>query len=41
MMYFRILELNSLNIVNQDMSDKGNTEANLSFWYSINDNEFI
>jgi len=41
MMYFRILEPNSLNIVNKDMNDKGNTESNLPFWYNINDNEFI
>jgi len=33
MLYFRILEPNSLNIVNKDMNDKGNTETNLPFWY--------
>ena len=41
MLYFRILEPNSLNIVNKYMNDKGNTETNLPFWYNINDNEFI
>ena len=40
-LYFRILEPNSLNIVNQDMNDKGTTETNLPFWYNTNDNEFI
>ena len=41
LLYFRILEPNSLNIVNQDMNDKGITETNLPFWYNVNDNEFI
>ena len=38
---FRILEPDSLNIVNQDMDDKGITETNLPFWYIVSDNEFI
>ena len=38
-LYFRILEPNSLNIVNQDMNDKGITETSLHFWYNVNDNE--
>ena len=37
----KILEPISLNIVNQDMTDKGISETNLSFWYNVNDNEFI
>ena len=37
---FRILEPNSLNIVNQDMNGKGITEAHLPFLYNANDNEF-
>ena len=41
MLYFRILEPNSLNIINTNMSDKGITETNLPVWYDINDNEFI
>jgi hypothetical protein len=40
-LYFRILEPNSLNIVNKDMNDKGITETNLPFWYNVNDNEFV
>ena len=39
-LYFRILEPNSLNIVNRDMNGKGITETNLPFWYNVNDNEF-
>ena len=38
---YRILEPNSLNIVNQDMNDKGIAETNLRFWYNVNDNECI
>ena len=41
MLDFRILEPVSLNIVNQDMNDKGTSETNLPFWYNVNDNEFI
>ena len=41
MMYFRILEPNSLNSVNKYMNNTGNTQSNLPFWYNINDNEFI
>ena len=41
LLYFRILEPNSLNTVNQDMNDKGVTETNLCFWYNVHDNEFI
>ena len=40
-LYFRILEPNSLNIVNQNMNDKGITETNLPLWYNVNDNESI
>ena len=40
-LYFIILEPDSLNIVNQDMSDKGITETNLPCWYSVDGNEFI
>ena len=32
LLYIRILETNSLNIVNKDMNDKGITETNLPFW---------
>ena len=39
LLYFRILERNALNIVNQDMNDKGITRTNLPFWYNVNDNE--
>ena len=39
--YFRILEPNSLNIVDQDMNDKGITETKLPFWYNVHDHEFI
>ena len=39
-LYFRILEPNSFNIVNQCMNDKGITETNLPFWY-VNDDEFV
>ena len=38
--YFRILEPVSLNIVNQYMNDKGISETNLPFWYTVNDNGF-
>jgi len=38
---FRIFEPKSLNIVNQDMTDKGIPETNLPFRYTVNDNEFI
>ena len=37
----RILEPDSLNIVNQDMNDNGIAKTNLPFWYNVNDNEFI
>ena len=40
-LYFRILEPNSLNIVNKDMNDKGITETNLPFWCNVSDNEFV
>ena len=40
-LYFRILEPNSLNIVNQHMNDKGITETHLHFGSNVNDNEFI
>ena len=40
-LYFGILESNSLNIVNQYMNDKGSTDTNLPFWYNVNDNDFI
>ena len=38
--YFRILEPNASNIVNQYKYHKGITETNLPFWYNVNDNEF-
>ena len=41
MLYFKILEPDSLNIVNQDMNDKGITDTTLPFWYNVNDEEFI
>ena len=31
--YFRILQPDSQNIVNQDMNGKGITKTNLPFWY--------
>ena len=40
-LYSRILERSSLNIVSKDMNDKGITETNLPFWYNLHDNEFI
>ena len=40
-LYFRILEPYSLNLVNQYMNAKGITETSLPFWYNVNDNEFI
>ena len=40
-LYFRILEPSSLNIVNQHMNDKGITKTNLPFWYNVNGNEFV
>ena len=40
-LYFKILEPNSLNIVNKYMNDKGITQTNLPFWYNMNDNEFL
>ena len=35
-----MLEPNALNIVNQDMKDKGITQTHLPFLYNVNDNEF-
>ena len=40
-LYFRILEPNSLNIVKQYMYDKSITETILPFWYNTNDDEFV
>ena len=40
-LYLKILEPDALNVVDQDMNDKGITETNLPFWYSVNDNELI
>ena len=40
-LYFRILEPNSLSIVNQGMNDKDITETSLPFWYNVNDNEVV
>ena len=40
MLYFWIVEPDSVNIVNQYMIDKGITETNLPFWHNVNDNEF-
>ena len=37
----RIIEPNSLNVVDQDMNDKGIPETNLPFWYDVNENEFV
>ena len=34
-LYLRILEPNPLNIVNQDMSDRGITGTSLPFWYML------
>ena len=41
MLYFRKVEPDSLNIVNQYMNDEGITETSLPFWYNVNDNEFV
>ena len=41
MLYFKISEPDSRNIVNHDMNARGLTEANLPFWYNVNDNEYI
>ena len=40
-LYFRIVEPNALNIVNQYMHDNGVTETNFPFWYNVNDSESI
>ena len=40
-LYFSILEPIPLNIVNQNMNDKGISDTNLPCWYYVNDNEFI
>ena len=40
-LYFRVLEPDSLNIVNQDMNGKGIAETILPFWYNVNGNESI
>ena len=40
-LYFRILEPNAFNIVNQGMNDKGIAETNLLFWYNVIDNEIV
>ena len=41
MLYLKVLEPDSLNIVNQDMNEKGIVAKNLPFWYNIDDNEYI
>lgn len=41
MLYFKVLEPDSLNIVNQDMNEKNIVSKNLPFWYNIDDNEYI
>ena len=41
LLYFRILEPHALNIVNQDMNEKGIIETNVPFWSNGNDNKFI
>ena len=40
-LHVRISEPDSLNIVSQDMNDKGITETTLLFQQNVNDNEFI
>ena len=39
--YFRILQPDSQNIVNQDMNGKGITKTNLPCWSNVKDIEFI
>ena len=41
MLYFRVLNPDSLNIVNEDMQEKGITQTNLPFWYNTDDEEYI
>ena len=40
-LYFKVLEPELLNIVNQDMNDKNIVSKNLPFWYNIDDNEYV
>ena len=40
-LYFKVLEPESLNIVNQDMNEKNIVSKNLPFWYNIDDNEYV
>ena len=41
MLYFRVLDPDSLNIVNEDMQQKSITQTNLPFWYNTDDEEYI
>ena len=41
MLYFRVLDPDSLNIVHEDMQQKSITETNLPFWYNTDDEEYI
>jgi hypothetical protein len=40
-LYFKVLEPELLNIVNQDMNEKNIVSKNLPFWYNIDDNEYV
>ena len=40
-LYFKVLEPKSLNIVNQDMNKKNIVSKNLPFWYNIDVNEYV
>ena len=40
-LYFKVLEPDSLNIVNQDMNEKSIVPKNLPFWYTVDDNEYV
>ena len=40
-MYFKVLEPESLNIVNQDMNEKHIASKSLPFWYNIDVNEYV
>ena len=40
-LYFKVLEPESLNIVNQYMNEKNIVSKNLPFWYNIDVNEYV
>ena len=39
--YFKVLDPQSLNIVNHDMNEKNIVSTNLPFWNNIDDNEYV